>query len=150
MKTLYPVKGCGRCADITAASLLGADVYDVMLDHLNNHQFFPSRYADVERLAIKARRSTKRQKIVIDFNLSENEVEALRVHLHNLVKSGKNGYVEFEYPAYCGIPKAIARKLTGDQVDAIQDAINTDGKYNKNAFSTSNKMKDILLVYGLP
>ena len=92
MKTLYPVKGCGRCADITAASLLGADVYDVMLDHLNNHQFFPSRYADVERLAIKARRSTKRQKIVIDFNLSENEVEALRVHLHNLVKSGKNAF----------------------------------------------------------
>jgi hypothetical protein len=38
-----------------------------------------------------------------------------------LVMHGNNGYSDFDYPDYAGMPKSISAKLTPDEVDVIQD-----------------------------
>jgi len=46
--SLFPVVGCGKCADIAAAHLLTGSLYEVMREHLEDHVFAPSIYPEVE------------------------------------------------------------------------------------------------------
>lgn len=49
-ETLFAVEGCGRCADLVAAHLLGAaNAYALLAEHLREHESAPSMYGELQR-----------------------------------------------------------------------------------------------------
>lgn len=56
---LYPVEGCGRCADLLAGVMLGADM-SLLEDHLEDHRFGPSMYPEVEKVAKRIRSKARK------------------------------------------------------------------------------------------
>lgn len=53
-RALFPVVGCGKCADIVAAHLLTGQFYNAMAEHLCDHEPAPSIWGGVNKQIAEA------------------------------------------------------------------------------------------------